>query len=71
MTHIGPVQLHDQAGLGIHEMRVLGRLGQNGEVNVVAADLSGNGAKVRRGGDDVEFGESRLAKGGEEQTAQQ
>ena len=54
--HVGAIQLHDQARLGIHEMRVLGRLGQRREFDMVAADFPGDGRQVRRGGDDVQFG---------------
>ena len=51
--HIGVIELHDEAWLGVHEMRVFRRLGQRGEFNFVAADFFGDGPEVRRGGDDV------------------
>ena len=53
--HVGVVQFHDEAGLGIHEMRVFRWFRQRGKRDFVAADFLRNGCEVRRGSHDVHF----------------
>ena len=54
--HIGLAQFDDEAGSRIDEMRVLGRLGQDGDIDIVAADLARERSVIGQSRDDVEFG---------------
>src|SRR5712691_1545809 len=40
---VGAIELHDEAGLGIDEMRIFGWLGEGGEINIIPADLLRDG----------------------------
>ena len=50
------VEAHDEAGLRVDKVRVLGGFRQRDEFDVIAADLTGEGAEIGRGGDDVQRG---------------
>src|SRR5258707_15715077 len=53
---VGAIELHNEAGLGIHEMRIFGWFGQDGEIDILTADLLRDGCQVGCSGDHVQFG---------------
>ena len=53
---IGPVELHDEAGLGVHEVRVFRGPRERGDLDLVAADFLRDSREVRRGDDNIKFG---------------
>ena len=54
--HVGLAQLDDEAGPRIDEVRIFGRLRQDGDVDIVAADLARDRSEVGQSRDDIDFG---------------
>ena len=54
IEQVGRVQLQDEARLGLDEVRVLVAVGDGLDLDLVAADLAGEGGQVLGGGDDVD-----------------
>ena len=65
--HIGLAKFDDETGPRIDEMRILGRLGEDGDVDIVTADLAGDRGIIGQSRDNVDFGldsqSRRLGKG--------
>ena len=53
---VGRVQLEDEAGLGLDEMRILVAAGERLDLDAVAADLAGQRGQVLGGRHDVDGG---------------
>jgi len=68
---IGAVEFHQEARLGIHEMRVFQGFGQGGDLHAVSADFTGEGAQVGGRGHEVQRGVTAAGEAGEQDGREQ
>ena len=61
--HVGLAQLDDEAGPRIDEVRIFGRLRQDGDIDIIAADLARDRSEVGQSRDDINFGLRRESPG--------